>query len=52
LQPCFAYLGYKEGAFPESERAAKEVLSLPIYPELTESQMNEVIDGVRAFYGR
>lgn len=52
LQPCFAYLGYKEGACPESERAAKEVLSLPIYPELTESQLNEVVDAVRAFYGR
>jgi dTDP-4-amino-4,6-dideoxygalactose transaminase len=52
LQPCFAYLGYKEGQCPESERAAKEVLSLPIYPELTTSQLDEVITAVRAFYGR
>ena len=52
LQPCFAYLGYKEGAFPESERAAKEVISLPIYPELTRAQLDEVIGVVRAFYGR
>jgi dTDP-4-amino-4,6-dideoxygalactose transaminase len=52
LQPCFAYLGYKEGSCPESERASREVLSLPIYPELTTPQLDEVIEGVRAFYGR
>ena len=52
LQPCFAYLGYRQGSCPESERAAREVLSIPIYPELTEGQMNEVVDAVRSFYGR
>ena len=52
LQPCFAYLGYEEGDFPESERASKEVVSLPVYPELTDSQRDEVISSVRAFYGR
>lgn len=52
LQPCFAYLGYKQGACPEAERAANEVLSLPIYPELTKSQLDEVIAAVRGFYGR
>jgi dTDP-4-amino-4,6-dideoxygalactose transaminase len=51
LQPCFSYLGYAEGAFPESEKAAKEVISLPIYPELTTSQLDEVIDAVKEFYG-
>ncbi len=51
LQPCFEYLGYSEGAFPESERAAKEVISLPIYPELTTAQLDEVIGAVREFYG-
>ncbi len=51
LQPCFAYLGYSEGAFPESEKAALEVLSLPVYPELLESQLDEVIHAVRNFYG-
>ena len=52
LQPCFAYLGYKAGSCPEAERAAGEVLSLPIFPELTQSQLDEVISAVRAFYGR
>jgi dTDP-4-amino-4,6-dideoxygalactose transaminase len=52
LQPCFEYLGYKQGSCPESERAAKEVLSLPVYPELEKSQLDEVIDVVRGFYGR
>ena len=51
LQPCFEYLGYSEGAFPESEKAAKEVISLPIYPELTNGQLDEVIEAVREFYG-
>ena len=51
LQPCFAYLGYAEGAFPESERAAKEVISLPVYPELTTAQLDEVIGAVREYYG-
>jgi dTDP-4-amino-4,6-dideoxygalactose transaminase len=51
LQPCFAYLGYREGQCPEAERAAREVLSLPIYPELTTSQLDEVIATVRKFYG-
>jgi dTDP-4-amino-4,6-dideoxygalactose transaminase len=52
LQPCFAYLGYREGSCPESERAAREVLSLPIYPELTEAQLAEVAGAIRQFYGR
>lgn len=51
LQPCFEYLGYSEGAFPVSEKAAKEVISLPIYPELTTAQLDEVIEAVREFYG-
>jgi dTDP-4-amino-4,6-dideoxygalactose transaminase len=52
LQPCFAYLGYKEGDLPHSERASRQVISLPVYPELTDSQRDEVISAVRAFYGR
>ena len=49
LQQCFAYLGHKPGAFPHSERAAKETLALPIYPELTEAQRLFVADSVCAF---
>lgn len=50
LQPCFAYLGYKQGACPEAERAAREVISIPVYPELIRPQQDEVIDAIRAFY--
>jgi len=49
-QPCFAQLGYKDGSLPEAERASREVLSLPIYPELTRAQLDRVIDAVRGFY--
>jgi dTDP-4-amino-4,6-dideoxygalactose transaminase len=52
LQPCFAYLGYREGSCPESERAAREVLSLPVFPELGRPQLDETIEAVRRFYGR
>ena len=52
LQPCFEYLGLKRGAYPESEKATKEVISLPVYPELQQSQLDEVIEAVRGFYGR
>ena len=52
LQPCFAYLGYKAGACPESEKAANEVVSLPVFPELTRAQLDEVVAGVRSFFGR
>jgi dTDP-4-amino-4,6-dideoxygalactose transaminase len=49
-QPCFAPLGYRDGSLPVSERAAREVISLPIYPELTRGQLDRVIDAIRGFY--
>lgn len=52
LQKCFSYLGYKPGAFPESERASNEVLSLPIYPELSPAQLGDVVAAVRGFFGK
>ncbi|UCH79266.1 MAG: DegT/DnrJ/EryC1/StrS family aminotransferase [Candidatus Coatesbacteria bacterium] len=51
LTPAFAELGYGPGSFPEAERAAAEVLSLPLWPEMTEGQLEEVCAAVAAFYG-
>jgi dTDP-4-amino-4,6-dideoxygalactose transaminase len=49
-QPCFAHLGYTDGSLPEAERASREALSLPIYPELTRAQLDRVIDAIGRFY--
>jgi len=52
MQDCFAYLGHKAGAFPESERAARETLALPIQPELAESQLQFVVRCIGDFLGK
>ncbi len=50
LQPCFAYLGYKEGDFPVAERVSTEILALPMYPELTDDEIDYVCDAIQKFY--
>jgi dTDP-4-amino-4,6-dideoxygalactose transaminase len=50
LQKCFAYLGYKEGDFPETEKATTEVLALPIFPELDNDQQEYIVASIKEFY--
>lgn len=50
LQPTFKYLKYKKGDFPFSEKASKEVLSLPIYPELAKKEQDFIIKSIKDFY--
>ncbi|MBI5300782.1 MAG: DegT/DnrJ/EryC1/StrS family aminotransferase [Chloroflexi bacterium] len=49
LQPVYADLGYKTGDFPHAEKAAREILSLPMYPELTDAQIEEIVNAVKEF---
>jgi dTDP-4-amino-4,6-dideoxygalactose transaminase len=51
-QPSFAYLGYVEGYLPEAERAAQEVLALPMFPELLEEEQRWVVESIAEFYSR
>ncbi len=50
LQPCFSHLGYVHGSLPRTERAMAEVVSLPVYPELSEAQQAVVAGAIRDFY--
>jgi dTDP-4-amino-4,6-dideoxygalactose transaminase len=50
LQKCFNYLKYKEGDFPVAEKVSKEILALPIYPEITENEVDFVCSTIKRFY--
>lgn len=52
LQPAFAYLGYRAGQLPVAEAVSQQVLALPIYPELTPSRQEQVVEAIAAFHAR
>jgi len=50
LQPCFKYLGYKEGDFPVSEQLTREVLALPVFPGLLPAEQEQIVDCMKKFF--
>ena len=50
MQKCFSYLGYKEGDFPVAEKVAKEIIALPIYPEMTIEEVDYVCETIMKYY--
>jgi dTDP-4-amino-4,6-dideoxygalactose transaminase len=52
LQPAYAHLGYKAGSCPNAEAAVGELLSLPLFPQLECGEQDQVIRGIRSFFGQ
>ena len=52
LQECYSALGYHDGDLPASEEASKRVLAIPVYPELTREQQEQVVDNIRGFFAK
>jgi dTDP-4-amino-4,6-dideoxygalactose transaminase len=52
LQQCFKHLGYKQGDLPEAEKASKEIMSLPIYPELSDTMKDYVVKHIIEFLSK
>jgi len=50
MQPAFSYLGYRVGQFPHAEAVSAEILSLPVFPELSEVQQRTVVNAIADFY--